>query len=76
MECQLEAEPSPTIVWSHSGEIIASSSRVEQTLTNLGGVSFKATLVIRVRFKLPTYGNKKSRLLLKRKGELRGTENS
>ena len=48
MECQLEADPSPTIVWSHSGEVIASSSRVEQTLKNLGGVSYKATLVIRV----------------------------
>ncbi|CAI5449672.1 unnamed protein product [Caenorhabditis angaria] len=47
MECNLEADPQPTIAWQHSGNLLEPSSRVVQTLTPLGNSLFKATLVIK-----------------------------
>lgn len=48
MECHLEADPPPEVKWHHSGQLLTASSRVIFTLTNLQGILYKATLVIKV----------------------------
>uniref|UniRef100_A0A914C5C4 Ig-like domain-containing protein n=1 Tax=Acrobeloides nanus TaxID=290746 RepID=A0A914C5C4_9BILA len=47
MECHLEADPPPEVKWHHSGQLLTASSRVIFTLTNLQGILYKATLVIK-----------------------------
>lgn len=48
MECYLEADPPPDIVWNHAGIPIVAGPRVELTLTNLQSSLYKAILVIKV----------------------------
>ncbi|CAJ0936046.1 unnamed protein product, partial [Mesorhabditis belari] len=47
MECVLEADPKPEIVWQHSGTPMSPSSRVEQELKPQGGNLFIAILSIK-----------------------------
>uniref|UniRef100_A0A915Q578 non-specific serine/threonine protein kinase n=1 Tax=Setaria digitata TaxID=48799 RepID=A0A915Q578_9BILA len=47
MECYLEADPPPDIVWHHAGMPIAAGPRVELTLTNLQTNLYKAILIIK-----------------------------
>ncbi|KAL3982100.1 Fibronectin type III domain family protein [Acanthocheilonema viteae] len=47
MECYLEADPPPDIVWNHAGTPIIAGPRVELTLTNLQSSLYKAILIIK-----------------------------
>lgn len=47
MECHLEADPSPDIVWHHAGTPISAGPRVTLTLTNLQDILYKAVLIIK-----------------------------
>ncbi|KAK0400071.1 hypothetical protein QR680_003339 [Steinernema hermaphroditum] len=47
MECHLEADPPPTIVWHHAGTPISESSRVTLSLVQLQNILYKASLVIK-----------------------------
>ncbi|OZC09937.1 hypothetical protein X798_03043 [Onchocerca flexuosa] len=47
MECYLEADPPPNIVWNHAGVPIVAGSRVELTLANLQSNLYKAILIIK-----------------------------
>ncbi|VDD87016.1 unnamed protein product [Enterobius vermicularis] len=47
MECHLEADPPPDIVWHHAGTPIAAGPRVTLTLTNLHDNLYKAILLIK-----------------------------
>ncbi|VDM36816.1 unnamed protein product [Toxocara canis] len=47
MECHLEADPPPEIVWHHAGTPIPAGPRVTQTLTNLHDILYKAILIIK-----------------------------
>lgn len=48
MECHLEADPPPDIIWHHAGTPISAGPRVLLSLTNLQGNSYKANLIIKV----------------------------
>lgn len=48
MECYLEADPPPDIIWNHAGAPIIAGPRVEITLTNLQSSLYKAILIIKV----------------------------
>lgn len=48
MECHIEADPSPTVKWHHTGQLLSASSRVVFSIDPLGENIFKATLVIKV----------------------------
>ncbi|VDK76232.1 unnamed protein product [Gongylonema pulchrum] len=50
MECYLEADPPPDIVWHHAGTPIPAGPRVDQSLTNLQSNLYKAVLIIKVLF--------------------------
>uniref|UniRef100_A0A1I7VVS1 non-specific serine/threonine protein kinase n=1 Tax=Loa loa TaxID=7209 RepID=A0A1I7VVS1_LOALO len=47
MECYLEADPPPDIVWNHAGTPIVAGPRVELTLTSLQSSLYKAILIIK-----------------------------
>ncbi|KAK6110371.1 Fibronectin type III domain family protein [Brugia pahangi] len=47
MECYLEADPPPDIVWNHAGTPIIAGPRVELTLSNLQTNLYKAILIIK-----------------------------
>ncbi|VDN57409.1 unnamed protein product [Dracunculus medinensis] len=47
MECHLEADPPPDIIWHHAGTPISAGPRVLLSLTNLQGNSYKANLIIK-----------------------------
>ncbi|CAI4226474.1 unnamed protein product [Auanema sp. JU1783] len=47
MECQLEADPQPTISWQHASVVIPSSARVIQSLSSIGENLYKASLIIK-----------------------------
>uniref|UniRef100_A0A0M3IE81 Ig-like domain-containing protein n=1 Tax=Ascaris lumbricoides TaxID=6252 RepID=A0A0M3IE81_ASCLU len=47
MECHLEADPPPDIVWHHAGTPIPAGPRVTLTLTNLHDNLYKAILIIK-----------------------------
>ncbi|MCP9266047.1 Twitchin [Dirofilaria immitis] len=47
MECYLEADPPPDIVWNHAGMPIVAGPRVELILTNLQSNLYKAILIIK-----------------------------
>ncbi|VDN04275.1 unnamed protein product [Thelazia callipaeda] len=47
MECCLEADPPPSIVWYHAGTPIHAGPRVEFILTNLQSNLYKAILIIK-----------------------------
>lgn len=49
MECLLEAEPPPEIVWHHAGIPIPAGPRVLLTLTHLQSNLYKASLIIKVK---------------------------
>ncbi|VDM85726.1 unnamed protein product, partial [Strongylus vulgaris] len=48
MECLLEADPPPTIAWQHAGNVISPSAWVLQVLIPMGGILYKANLIIKV----------------------------
>ncbi|TMS38630.1 hypothetical protein L596_005311 [Steinernema carpocapsae] len=47
MECHLEADPPPTIVWHHAGTPINEGPRVTLTLVQLQNILYKASLIIK-----------------------------
>uniref|UniRef100_A0AC35U477 Twitchin n=1 Tax=Rhabditophanes sp. KR3021 TaxID=114890 RepID=A0AC35U477_9BILA len=47
MECNLEADPYPEIVWHHSGTPISAGGRVQLSLNNVSGIQYKAILIIK-----------------------------
>uniref|UniRef100_A0A0R3RHA4 Ig-like domain-containing protein n=1 Tax=Elaeophora elaphi TaxID=1147741 RepID=A0A0R3RHA4_9BILA len=61
MECYLEADPPPDIVWNHGGTPIVAGPRVELTIANLQSNLYKAVLIIKFLiqkiFKEPNVGD-------------------
>uniref|UniRef100_A0AAF5DMX8 non-specific serine/threonine protein kinase n=1 Tax=Strongyloides stercoralis TaxID=6248 RepID=A0AAF5DMX8_STRER len=47
MECNLEADPLPEIVWHHSGTPIVAGGRVQLSIQNVSGIQYKAILIIK-----------------------------
>uniref|UniRef100_A0A0K0G4T6 Twitchin n=1 Tax=Strongyloides venezuelensis TaxID=75913 RepID=A0A0K0G4T6_STRVS len=47
MECNLEADPLPEIVWHHSGTPIVAGGRVQLSIQNVSGIQYKAMLIIK-----------------------------